>query len=70
METVVLALVEVNRAPFLHLLGHGWFDLQGAWGLSALVPPGLSGLVLGLQCFGGFGRGEWGGSNRATVSFR
>jgi hypothetical protein len=70
IEAVVLALVEVNRAPFLHLLGHGWFDLHGAWGLSAVVPPGLSGLELGLQCFGDFGPGEWGASNRATVSFR
>jgi hypothetical protein len=46
------------------------FDPTGVWTFSATVPPGLSGLELGLQSYGFVATGKVQASNVATITFQ
>jgi len=51
-----LELVAVDDIPFRVMIGLGTFDVVGAWSISEVVPPGLSGMSFTLRGWGiGFG---------------
>ena len=47
-----LAVVEAQGEPLFRLIARGRFDSHGEYEYSAVVPPGVSGLEIGLQGWG------------------
>ncbi len=69
-QLALLAIVEVNNLPLFVPITLGTFDGGGQWSFTAIVPPGLQGLVAEFQSFGFYSSGRAGLSDRELIEFQ
>jgi hypothetical protein len=66
-QPVGLALVQAGTTPLFAPLATGVFDLPGTWSVALAVPPGLTGVTIGLRSYGIHVAGAIGASNLETL---